>query len=221
MELLQRDLTEAKAILSHECTRKVSVHVMERVRYLVLYKSKLEAFKNKLPDHRTSIALIHDLMEDSSPTKRWDSILKLEDIAERQKHEQQKQDKLHISQEELFRQFVDLHSVEDGSHLAAQEMLNQLEGHLIRRGSSNEEAELQLLPFKRALLLNSATSRPILTTTRMPSFLLNIFNPVSHSNPETSNERTDAREPASGLCEERSLDTAVASSDNFSISLDG
>lgn len=80
LEPLHRDLKDIHHHINHNNTRKPSIHVVDQVRYLVVYKAKLDGFRAKLPTHRASISAMHDLMEFQTPSARRESIVKLEEL---------------------------------------------------------------------------------------------------------------------------------------------
>jgi hypothetical protein len=63
----------------HECSgkRKPSLHIVERVRYHVLYKAKLDSFKEKMPAHRQSISEMETLIEAKTHGERRASMVRL------------------------------------------------------------------------------------------------------------------------------------------------
>lgn len=186
LEPLHRDLLEANETL-HHCTHKPSVHVLDKVRYLVLYKAKLEAFRQKLPEHRASMAIIQELIEGESPSDRRTSTIRLTEIVENREEQQKQQDEYNRAQEEVLKRFEDLlPRTEESRQLSSQEILSQLENDLVRRGSTREQAGQQLFPIAKALLIHPVLAKSNLATTRMPSFKLDIFESTSHISAEGS-----------------------------------
>lgn len=197
----------------------------DKVRYLVLYKAKLEAFRQKLPEHRASIAVIQELIEGESPNERRVSTFKLAEIAENHEKQQKHDGEYHKAQEEVVKMFEDLlPSTEESRHMSTQEMLEQLEDDLVRGGSTREQAGEKLFPITKALLIHPMPTRRNLATTRLPSFKLDIFDPASHvyagKGADGSGSRDDVtQEKGGGLAS--SPGTRIPSLDNLSASLDG
>lgn len=102
---LYHDLTELKETLNQHNEynrRKASVHVLDKARYLMLYKAKLKGFGDKLPGHRESICLMRDLIEEQEPGERRKSIVRLGEICEerRRTEERVKGEMLRVLEEE-------------------------------------------------------------------------------------------------------------------------
>jgi hypothetical protein len=62
--------------------RKQSMHITDQARFLMLYKAKLDGFRQNIPVHRESICVMRDLIEAESPGGRRQSILRLDQILE-------------------------------------------------------------------------------------------------------------------------------------------
>jgi hypothetical protein len=170
----------------HECKRKPSVHVVDKVRYLILYKAKLDAFREKLSSHRESISVMQELIEDQSPSERRDSTAKLCELLESHERQQRKEDEYERAQKEVVKMFEERHSsAENARQLSTTEMLEQLEDDLLAKGISREQAGQQLFPITKALLLhplpNTLNRGPAMQMTPKPAFKLDIFEGRSSS----------------------------------------
>lgn len=179
LEPLHKDMLNVNQIL-HECKRRPSVHVVDKVRYLVLYKAKLEAFRDKLPAHRTSISVMQELIEDQTPSGRRASTVKLCELIESQEQQQKREEEYDRAQKEVVRIFEERHSsTENGRQLSTSEMLEQLEDDLVAKGIPREQAGQQLSPITKALLLHplptSLNRGPLSPTTQTPAFKLDVF----------------------------------------------
>jgi hypothetical protein len=179
LEPLHNDLLNVNQIL-HECKRKPSVHVVDKVRYLVLYKAKLEAFREKLPAHRESISVIQELIDGQSPSERRESTVKLCQMVESHERQQKKEVEYDKAQKEVVKIFEERHSsIENDRQLSTSEMLVHLEEDLVAKGISREQAGLQLFPITKALLLHPLPSTlnrgPTIQKIQTPAFNLDIF----------------------------------------------
>jgi len=161
----------------HECKRKPSVHVVDKVRFMILYKAKLEAFREKLPAHRESICVMKELLEDQTPTERRASTIKLCDLVESREGQQKQEAEYDRAQKEVMKMFEKRHSsVETNRHLSTSEMLEQLENDLVANGASREEAGEQLLPLTKVLKLQPfSTSLSQAPDLQRPTFKLDVF----------------------------------------------
>jgi hypothetical protein len=161
----------------HECKRRPSVHVVDKVRYMILYKAKLEAFRRKLPAHRDSICVIQELIDAQSQSERRASTVKLCELVENQERQQMKDEEFDKAQKEVMKMFERRHSsVERDRQLSATEMLECLEDDLVAKGVSREQAGQQLLPLTKALNLHpfpTVISQP--TEVQRPMFKLDVF----------------------------------------------
>jgi hypothetical protein len=166
------DMLNVNKIL-HECKRKPSVHVVDKVRYMILYKAKLEAFREKLPAHRESLCVMKELLENQNPTERRASTVKLCELVESREGQQKIEEEYDRAQKEVMKMFEKRHSsVVKDRHLSTSEMLEQLEDNLVARGVSREQAEQQLLPLTRVLKLQPLPTPPDI---QRPTFNLDVF----------------------------------------------
>jgi hypothetical protein len=184
LEPLHKDMLSVNQIL-RECKRRPSVHVVDKVRYLVLYKAKLEAFRDKLPAHRMSISVMQELIEDQTLSERRASTVKLCGLIESQELQQKREEEYDEAQKEVVRIFEERHSsIEDGRQLSTSEMLEQLEDDLVAKGIPREQAGQQLFPITKALLLHplpASLNRGLLSpTTEIPAFKLDVFESKMH-----------------------------------------
>jgi hypothetical protein len=185
----------------------------------------LETFRQKLPEHRASIAVIQELIDDESPSERRASTVKLAEIAENHEKQQKQDNEYHKAQEEVIKMFEELlPSTEESRHMSTQEMLEQLEDDLVRRGSTREQAGEKLFPITKALLIHPIPTRPNLATTRLPAFKLDIFDPASRT---TAGKSADGSRCGDFVTQKKgdgpasSPGTRIPSVDNLSASLDG
>jgi hypothetical protein len=220
LEPLQKDLSDMKEML-HECTRKPSVHVVDKVRYLVLYKAKLDGFREKLPAHRESISVIQELIEGQSQSERRASTVKLSQLLANQERQQKKQDEYDRIQREVVKIFEErLPSTENAQHLSSREILEQLEDDLVAKGVSRGKAEEQLFPMTKALLLNPLPINPNRgPAMEKPSFKLDVFESASHTTTTCDLRRSKSKgnsEYNKANTATRRLDARAASSDNLS-----
>lgn len=217
LEPLHKDLLDVRETL-HHCTRKQSVHVADKVRYLVLYKAKLEGFRDKLSAHRESISTIQELIEHQSQSDRRASTVKLCQILESHEREQKQQDEYNRAQKEVVEMFEErLPSTGNGRHLSTREMLEELEEDMIGKGLTQEKVQERLFPITKALLLQPLPTKPSPTTTQLHPFNLHIFEPKSHT--VTENLYRSRSKDRSGYenASTAELDAKVALSENLSI----
>jgi hypothetical protein len=167
----------------HECKRRPSVHVVDKVRYMILYKAKLEAFRRKLPAHRDSICVIQELINVQSQSERRASTVKLCELVENQERQQMKDEEYDRAQKEVMKMFERRHSsVGKDRQLSATEMLECLEDDLVAKGVPRGQAGQQLLPLTKALNLHpfsTVLSQP--TEVQRPTFKLDVFECTSKS----------------------------------------
>ncbi|KAK0099701.1 hypothetical protein ONS95_013406 [Cadophora gregata] len=181
LEPLHRDLSDLKEAL-HACsgTRKPSIHVVDQVRYLVLYKAKLDGFREKLPAHRASISAMQELIDSQSPRERRESIVKLEGIVEEQEKVRARDVEYEKAQREVVKMFEKrsgVHLSGDSEQLNVGEMLQRLENDLVDKGMERKEAEQALFPITKALLrqpLPPAIERR--SSAQKPDFKLDLFD---------------------------------------------
>ena len=176
LQPLHRDMLSINHIL-HECKRKPSVHVVDKVRYMILYKAKLEAFREKLPAHRESICVMKELLENQTPSQRRESTVKLYGLIENREGEQREEEEYEMAQKEVVKMFEKRHSsVDTDRHRSTSEMLEQLEEDLVAKGVPREQAGQQLLPLTKVLKLQpfptSLTQPPEI---QRPTFNLDVF----------------------------------------------
>jgi hypothetical protein len=184
--------------LLQECKRKPSVHVVDKVRYMLLYKAKLEAFREKLPAHRESICAMQELIDCQTPSERRASTVKLRGLVENQEKQQaEDDDEYDRAQKEVVKMFEKRHSsVETGQQLSTSEMLEQLEDDLVAKGVSREEAGQQLLPLTKVLKLQPFTA-PLgqIPEIQRPTFKLDVFEcackPATASNQDGDEDRSE------------------------------
>ncbi|KAH9221901.1 hypothetical protein DL95DRAFT_381680 [Leptodontidium sp. 2 PMI_412] len=198
LEPLHRDLSELKDAL-HACSgpRKPSIHVVDQVRYLVLYKAKLDGFRDKLPAHRASISAMQELIDSQSPRERRESTVKLESIVEEQKRDRVRADEYDKAQKEVVRMFEERmgsHPLRDNGEMDVGLMLKRLEDDLVEKGMERKEAEQALFPITKALLrqpLPPTVERRV--SAQKPEFKLDLFD--FQEEPECgSGNRIDAQE---------------------------
>jgi glutamine synthetase adenylyltransferase len=177
----------------HECKRKPSMHVVDKVRYMILYKAKLEAFREKLPTHRESICVMQELIESQSPSERRASTVKLCELVENQERQQIKDEEYDRAQKEVVKIFERRHSsIEKDRHLSATEMLQQLEDDLVAKGVSREQAGKQLLPLTNVLKLHpfpTALGQP--AEVQRPTFKLDVFEFTCRSGDNSHESKTE------------------------------
>lgn len=186
--------------------RKPSIHVVDQVRYLVLYKAKLDAFREKLPVHRASISAMQDLIETQSPRERRKSTARLEGIVKEQKKAREKDDEYEKAQEEvvnLFEERLGRSPNVDGEKLNTGDMLKLLEDDLVEKGMERKEAEQALFPITKVLLRQPfppAAERH--SSLQKPEFKLHLFD----VNEESEGDSGRSSDPASvGLKDSLSL----------------
>lgn len=164
----------------HQCSRKPSIHVVDQVRYLVLYKAKLDAFHEKLPAHRASISAMQELIDSESPRQRRESTVRLEGIVEEQEKARGREDRYEKAQEEVVRMFEERfgsHSADDMRNLSMGEMLERLEEDLVAKGMERKAAEEAMFPITKALLrqpLPGSLNRD--PSSQKPQFKLDLFD---------------------------------------------
>lgn len=161
----------------HECKRKPSVHVVDKVRYMILYKAKLEAFREKLPAHRESICVMKELLENQTLSERRASTVKLCALVENREGQQKREEEYDRAQKEVMKMFEKRHSsVEKARQLSTSEMLEQLEDDLVANGVSREQAGQQLLPLTKVLKLQPfPTGLNQISDSQRPAFKLDVF----------------------------------------------
>jgi len=150
------------------------------VRYLILYKAKLDAFREKLPAHRESISVMQELIREQSPAERRKSTAKLCQLVESHERQQEKEDEYDRAQKEVVKMFEERHSsTGNDRHASTTEILEGLEDDLLAKGMSREKAGLQLFPITKALLLHPLPNKlnlcPSIQKTQKPDFKLDIF----------------------------------------------
>ena len=201
------------------------MHVVDKVRYLVLYRAKLESFRQKLPEHRASITIIQELIKNDSPDQRRASTIKLAEITESHEKEQKQAGEYHKAQDEVVKMFEDLlPSSKNSRQMSTQEILEHLEDRLVLRGSTRKQAGEKLFPITKALLIHPMPTTPNLGTTRLPAFKLDIFDTTSHT---TTGKSADGFADGDNVTQKMrdgpasSLGTRRASMDNLLASIDG
>jgi hypothetical protein len=182
LEPLHRDMLSVNQIL-HECKRKPSVHVVDKVRYMILYKAKLDAFREKLPAHRESICVMKELLENQTPSERRASTVKLCELVDSREEQQRREEEYDRAQKEVVKMFEKRHSsVDKDRHLSTSEILEQLEDDLVAKGIAREQAGQQLLPLTKALRLQPfPTSLNQPPDLQRPIFKLDVFECKSES----------------------------------------
>jgi hypothetical protein len=220
LEPLHKDLVKMNDML-HECSRKPSVHVADKVRYMVLYKAKLDGFRDKLPEHRASVSVIRELIDGGSQGERRASALKLAEFVENHERQQEKQELYDRAQEEVVKTFEErLPSTKDMRHLSTCEILEQLEDDLVAKGVSPEATEEQLFPITKALLLQPLPKGPYRDPTiPQPAFKLDVFESALSANAAGGLHRSKHKggsefKKANSLT--RGADLRAASLDNLS-----
>ncbi|KAG4442596.1 hypothetical protein IFR05_001926 [Cadophora sp. M221] len=181
LEPLHRDLSELKEAL-HACSepRKPSIHVVDQVRYLVLYKAKLDGFRDKLPAHRASISAMQELIDSQSPRQRRESTVKLENIVDEQKMDRVRADEHEKAQKEVVRMFEERmgsHPPRNDGEMDVGLILKRLEDDLVEKGMERPEAEQALFPITKALLrqpLPPTVERRV--SAQKPEFKLDLFD---------------------------------------------
>ncbi|XMA12655.1 hypothetical protein WAI453_005446 [Rhynchosporium graminicola] len=180
LEPLYRDLSDLRATL-HACSgpRKPSIQVVDQVRYLVLYKAKLNGFQQKLPAHRASISAIQDLIECQTSSARRESMVRLDGFVEDQERNRTRADDYEKAQSQvvsMFQERISRQSPAIGEKLNTDQLLGSLEDDLVEKGLKRDHAERVLFPITKALL-----RQPILATldkrTALPNleFKLDLF----------------------------------------------
>lgn len=165
----------------HERNRKPSVHVLDKVRSTVIYRAKLEGFRDKLLAHRTSMSVIQELIRGESQSERRASILKLDELVESHERQEEKQELHDRAQEEVVKTFEELRPCTENAHrLSTCEVIEQLEDGLIAKGMSPEQVDEQLFPITKALLLQPlSTSSGRDPMIPKPAFRLDVFESAS------------------------------------------
>jgi len=207
----------------HDYHRKPSVHVVDKVRYLVLYKAKLDGFRDKLPAHRESICVIQELIQGQSPRERRESTVKLCGLIEEHEKQAELQDEYDRAQREVVKMFEErLPPCKNTRHPSSSEMLKQLEEDLVAKGVPREKAHELLFPITKALLLQplvlSSSQKP---REPKPTFKLDVFETVSHTTTAGDLHRCTSKETSEN--EKESILTngsngRASSSDNLSAS---
>ncbi|KAL2068304.1 hypothetical protein VTL71DRAFT_16402 [Oculimacula yallundae] len=156
LEPLHRDLSDLRATL-HACSgpRKPSIHVVDQVRHLVLYKAKLEGFQEKLPIHRASITAIQDLIDSQTLNERRESMVKLDGILAEQERGRTRTDDYEKRQSvvmKLFEESMGKRSISSDVRLDTGQLLESLEDDLMEEGLERIDAERALFPITKALL---------------------------------------------------------------------
>ena len=151
---IHKDLSEMKQML-HECKtrRKPSLHIVDRVRYHVLYKAKLDSFRQKVPAHRKSISEMGVLLDAQTHSERRESIARLGSLAEEQEVGRREEDEAEEGTRELLHLLGQSVGHEEDA-VSMDEVLQPLERELAARGGNEEEVNEQLKPIRHAMKLH-------------------------------------------------------------------
>ena len=151
---IRRDLLEMKQLLQERSgKRKPSLHIVDRVRYHVLYKAKLDGFREKMPAHRTSISEMGTLMDAQTHSERRESIARLGSLVEEQEDGRRREDEAEEGQRKLLQIFGERVG-RDGDCESTHEALQHLHRELIAEGADEEAVTEQMKPFRNAMQLH-------------------------------------------------------------------
>ena len=130
--------------------RKPSLHIVDQVRFHVLYKAKVDAFREKIPAHRTSISEMGTLVDAQTHGERRESIARLGSLAEEQEDGRRKDDEIDEEMRELLRMFS-AHVDRSEDRMITNEILESMERELADKGGDQEEVNEQMKPFRTAM----------------------------------------------------------------------
>lgn len=148
---IHKDLSEMKQLLHDRSSkRKPSLHIVDRVRYHVLYKAKLESFKEKMPAHRKSISEIGTLIDAQTHSERRESIARLGSLTEEHEEGRRRENEAEGEKRELLRIFGE-HIDRGGDRMSATEVLKQMERNLVTEGGDEEEMKEKMKPLRDAM----------------------------------------------------------------------
>jgi hypothetical protein len=151
---IQKDLSEMKQLLQERNSkRKPSLHIVDRVRYHVLYTVKLDSFREKMPAHRTSISEMGNLLDAQTHSERRESIARLGSLVEAQEEGRRKEDEAEVGKRELL-QILGERIGHDGDCESTNEVLQHLQRELVVKGGDEEEVNEQMKPFQNAMKLH-------------------------------------------------------------------
>lgn len=142
----------------HECNskRKPSLHIVDQVRYHVLYKAKLDALREKLPAHRKSISEMGTLIEAQTHSERRASMVRLGSLVEEQE-ENQRCGKEDESCRTHLLGLLEEQAVDGENKRDVHEILSGLRGKLVDKGHDEGRVQEQLSEIKKALMVHAAT----------------------------------------------------------------
>lgn len=130
--------------------RKPSLHIVDRVRYHVLYKAKLDSLKEKMPAHRKSISEMCTLMDAQTHSERRESIARLGSLTEEHEEGRRRDEEAEEEKRELLQIFGDRAGrVEDS--MSASEVLQKMERDLVAKGGDEEEVSEKMRPIRNAM----------------------------------------------------------------------
>ena len=153
---IQKDLSEMKQMLQ-ECKskRKPSLHIVDRVRYHVLYKAKLDSFREKIPAHRESLSEMGTLIEAQTHSERRESIVRLGSLVEEQEEKRGREEEDGSCRNELLGLLEEhVEGCEEGSEMS--KMLEGVREDLIARGYEEGSVKKQVGEIRDALMLHPA-----------------------------------------------------------------
>lgn len=132
--------------------RKPSLHIVDRVRYHMLYQAKLDSFREKIPAHRKSLSEMGTLIEAQTHSERRESIVRLGSLVEEQEGKRGEEEEDESCRSELLGLLEEhVEGCEEGSKVS--EMLEVVRQDLIARGYEEESVEKQMGEIRDALML--------------------------------------------------------------------
>lgn len=135
----------------NECDskRKPSLHIVDRVRYHVLYKAKLESFREKMPAHRKSISEMGTLIDAQTHSERRASIARLGSLVEEHEEGRRKEEEVEVGKRELLQILEEGCSGED---VSTREALQHLERELVAKGGDEDEVNQRMESIRKAMI---------------------------------------------------------------------
>jgi hypothetical protein len=139
----------------HECNsrRKPSLHIVDRVRYHVLYKAKMESLREKMQAHRKSISEMGTLIDAQTHSERKASIARLGSFVEEHEEGRRREEEAEGGKRELVK-IVEERVSCGGIGVSPSEVLQGIEEDLMAKGGDEEEVNDQMEQIRTAMMLH-------------------------------------------------------------------
>lgn len=135
-------------------TRKASLHVVEQIRYRLLYKAKFDGFKQKLPAHGESIAEMGTLIGAQTHSERRQSIARLQSFKDEHEEGRRKGKEIENGTIDMLER-MDEHLEGQTDGVDATEALRKVEKDLVAEGEEKKEVDERTRPIWEVVRLHS------------------------------------------------------------------